>query len=89
MRQSGLTGTVKYVRANYSQVTSITITKYRMGLVEKLLLKTAEFCVVRAMQLRQRRQTFPESLVRSAITGPLVPSERLAVLRHGASLTGR
>ena len=30
--------------------------KSRMGSVERLLWKTAEFCVVRAMQLRQRRQ---------------------------------
>ena len=89
MRHFGLTGTVKLARANYSQVTSTTTTKYRMGLVEKLLLKTAEFCVVRAMQLRQRKQTCLVLQKRSVITGPLAPSKRLEQLRHGGALTGR
>jgi len=85
MRQFGLTETVKYARANYSQVTSITTIKYRMGWVEKLLLRIAEFCVAHAMQLRQRRQTFPVSQKRSVITNPLVPSKRLAALRVGGA----
>lgn len=89
MRQFGLTGTVKYVRANYAQATSTSITKYRMHWVEKLLLKIAAAFVARAMQIRQRRQISPVSLKRSAITGPLAPSKRLAALQAGENLTGR
>src|ERR1035437_3940229 len=89
MRQFGLTETVKYVRANYAQVTSTSITKYRMHWAEKLLLKIAAAFVARAMQIRQRRQTFPASLRRSVITGPLAPSKRLEQLHRGGALTGR
>jgi hypothetical protein len=48
--------------------TFTTIMKSRMGLVERLYWKTAEFCVVHAMQSRRRR-TSRELLKLSAIEG--------------------
>ncbi len=46
---------VRAANANYEQVISNSITKYRMGLVEKTFLRIAAAFVVLAMRLRQRR----------------------------------
>jgi uncharacterized membrane protein (UPF0127 family) len=80
---------VKLARANYSQVTFTSITKYRMHWMEKLLLKIAAAFVARAMQIRQQRQTCPVSQRRSVITGPLAPSKRLEALRAGENSTAK
>ena len=68
MRHFGLTAIARNANANYSQVTTTTITKYRMHWVEKLFLRIAAWCVVHAMQIRQRRQTSLVSLKQKETT---------------------